>query len=220
MSGRRAKLIFIPLGVLLLAGLVAAQTLLHLDAFLPHKKIQIIMPFDAQYDNATSMIPMGETIFHPKPQVPNGHPGIDFVSQQSFPFIASADGKITKMILGGSSDGIDITLTSGAYNIVYKEMDPDNVFVKMGQQVKQGGRIAMPNPKRDPEHAENVHYSTHWEFASASPIRDRFCPLTYFTAESRARIEAIWDTVKPTDFQNTKQQFPYICSGDYYNRTE
>jgi hypothetical protein len=42
------------------------------------------------------------------------------------------------MILGGSSDGIDITLTSGAYNIVYKEMDPDNVFVKMGQQGKAG----------------------------------------------------------------------------------
>jgi hypothetical protein len=39
MSGRRAKLIFIPLGVLLLVGVVAAQTLLlRFDVYLPHKK--------------------------------------------------------------------------------------------------------------------------------------------------------------------------------------
>jgi len=220
MNARRARLILVPLGLLVFGGLVAAEFVLRLDAYLPHKKLQIILPFAAQYDSTTALIPMGETIYHPKPQVPNGHPGIDFVSQQSFPFIASADGKITKMLKGGSSDGTDITLHSGAYNIVYKEMDPDHVFVKVGQKVRQGDKIALPDPKRDPQHPENIHYSTHWEFASVSPLRDRFCPLSYFTDESRGRIEVIWAEVQPADFDHMKQHFPSICSGDYANRME
>lgn len=189
-----------------------------LQAFLPHKKIQIILPFDAKYDSATSLIPMGETIYHPKPKVPKGHPGIDFGSQVAYPFIASADGMITKMN-HGSSDGIDIYLTSGAYSIVYKEMDESKMFVKVGQKVKQGDKIAYGNPKHGSggPGTENdlVHYSVHWEFASASFLKDRYCPVNYFTEDSRKRIEAIWANVKPTDFQDMKQQFPEICSGDY-----
>jgi len=39
-------------------------------------------------------------------------------------------------------------------------------------RVRQGDKIALPDPKRDPQHPENIHYSTHWEFASVSPLRD------------------------------------------------
>lgn len=211
------KRLLVGLGVIILILLSVFGYLLRLDAFLPHKKIEIILPFAAQYDSSTLMIPMGETIYHPKPKSPLGHPGIDFGGQVSFPFIASTDGKITRIIEGGSSDGSDIYLSHGAYNIVYKEMDTNNIYVKVGQKVKQGDKIALPNPKVD---GGNTHYSTHWEFASASPIRDRYCPLTYFTPESRARIEAIWEHVKPTDNGGVKAKFPYICSGDYYNRVE
>ena len=98
-----------------MALLVAAELFLRFDAYFPHQKIQIILPFAAQYDSVTSLIPMGETIYHPKPQVPNGHPSIDFVSQQSYPFIAAADGKVNKIIMGGSSDGADVVVGSGDY---------------------------------------------------------------------------------------------------------
>lgn len=221
------KKLYITLGILVTVFVVALSFFaikLRFDAYLPHEKIQIILPFDAQYDKATSLIPMGETIYHPKPMAPMGHPGIDFGSQIAYPFIASADGTISKILKGASSDGSDVYLDSGAYSIVYKEMDSNHIFVTVGQKVKQGDKIAMPDPKVDPARANdpngNVHYSTHWEFASASPIRDRYCPLTYFTSESRTRIETIWVSVKPTDNGGVKQQFPYICSGDYYNRVE
>lgn len=211
-------------GIILTTAMGILGTKLRLDAYIPHKKIIVILPFDAQYDSVTGMIPMGETIYHPKPKSPLGHPGIDFGGQVAFPFIASADGKITKIIKGGSSDGSDIYLSSGAYSIVYKEMDSNNIFVKVGQKVKQGDKIAMPDPKQEParpnEPNGGIHYSTHWEFGSASPIRDRYCPLTYFTPESKARIEAIWAAVKPTDAGGVKTKFPDICSGDYHNRVE
>ena len=208
-------------GVLILLAVCVASYALRLDAFLPHQKISIILPFDAQYDAVTGMIPMGETIFHPKPQSPRGHPGIDFGGQVPYPFIASADGVISRMVPMGSSDGIDIYLTSGEYSIVYKEMDPNRVFVTVGQHVKQGDKIAMPDPKvQDPNKPNEVHYSTHWEFGSVSPVRDRFCPLTYFTPESRARIEAIWSHVSDTDAGGVKRQFADICSGDYAGRVE
>lgn len=214
---KKLKIALIILGVILLIVGLLAVKLLRIDAYLPHKHISIILPFEPQYDSVTGLIPMGETIYHPKPQAPRGHPGIDFGAQVPYPFIASADGTISEIKKGGSSDGSDIYINSGAYLIVYKEMDSNNIFVKVGQKVKQGDKIAMPDPKVQDGH---THYSTHWEFASASPIRDRYCPLTYFTPESRARIEAIWANVKLTDTGGVKTKFPYICSGDYYNRVD
>lgn len=215
--------LFLILGVVLLLGVGVAGYFFQVQAFLPHKKITIILPFDSRYDSETQLIPMGETIYHPKPQVPKGHPGIDFVSNTPYPFLASADGTITKMG-HGSSDGIDIYLSSGVYNIVYKEMDESKMFVKVGQKVKVGDKIAMPNPKygsgKPGDPTTSVHYSVHWEFASASVLLDRFCPVSYFTPDSKNRIEAIWARVSPTDFSNMKQHFPNICSGDYANAVE
>jgi len=222
MNKHKKPLIIIGAVLIILVSILAV--FLRFDVFLPHNKIQIILPFAAQYDVETKLIPMGETIYHPKPKDPNGHPGIDFVSQKPFPFIASADGTISKMVKGGSSDGTDIYISSGPYSIVYKEMDSNNMFVKLGQQVKQGDKIAMPDPKYDTNatsgKSDSVHYSTHWEFASASPIQDRFCPLTYFTPDSLKRIDVIWSNVGQSDFNNMKQQFPNICNGDYSNRVD
>lgn len=206
---KHKKIIITVLGVVLTPILALGFTILQPQAFLPHKKIQIILPLETKYDSVTALIPMGETIYHPN--APKGHPGIDFGSDTAYPFIASADGKITKMT-HGSSDGIDIYLSSGAYSIVYKEMDESKMFVKVGDKVKQGDKIAMPNPKNI---EGRIHYSVHWEFASASVILDRYCPMNYFTPESQTRIEEIWARVKPTDFNGMKQRFPNICSGGY-----
>jgi hypothetical protein len=52
----------------------------------------------------------------------------------------------------------------------------------------------------------------HWEFGSISPVIDRFCPLMYFTEESRIRLENIWDR---TDIPQMKPQYPKICNSVY-----
>lgn len=200
----------------LILALVVVLSFLRLDAFLPHDKVSIILPFDQQYDKSTRIIPMGETIHHPKSESPKGHPGIDFGSQESYPFIAAMDGKISKIEYVEGA-GNNITLNNGAYNVVYAEMDHKNTYVAKGQKVKQGDKIALPYPKED---GGNKHYSVHWEFASISVIRDRFCPNSYFTDDSRQRIDAIWERVKKEDNSEMTKQFPHICSGDYYNRTD
>lgn len=212
----KKKIILIVLGVVFFLALFFLNTLIQFKAFLPHKKIEIILPFDEKYDFSTTLIPMGEKIYHP--DSPLGHPGIDFGGEVDFPFIASADGTITKMN-HGSSDGIDIYLESGFYSIVYKEMDESRMFVKIGDKVKKGDKIAMPNPKAE-KGETRVHYSTHWEFASISPVKDRYCPVNYFTQESKTRIEKIWDKMDPNAMGGMKAKYPNICSGGYEGREE
>ena len=205
------------LGSIFALILVAAGYFFQVQAFLPHQRIQIILPFDSKHDAGMTLIPMGETIFHPKPQVPKGHPGIDFGSRVDYQVISSSDGTVTRLT-HGSSDGIDVYVSSGVYNLVYKEMDESKLAVKKGQKVKKGEAIGYPNPKMGGD--GSYHYQVHWEFASASVLLDRFCPINFFTPESKTRIEAIWANVKPTDFNNMKQKFPNICSGDYAGAEE
>src|SRR5438105_15039873 len=84
---------------------------------LPHKKIIIRVPYEFS-DVPDSMIPMGETINHPKPRVPNGHPGIDFQYNGSklHYVIASADGTVTSIKKGASNPGKwDVEIGNGFY---------------------------------------------------------------------------------------------------------
>ncbi len=207
------------LGIPLLALLVIAAWLLF--PLFPHRRVEIILPFVQQYDAVTGLIPMGETRFHPKPAAPHGHPGIDFGGQERFPLIASFDGKVTKLLTSGQykdESQYDIILSHGAYQLRYFEVD--DPAVHKGDRVKQGDLIAYVQRFGGGDTNEPIHYSTHWEFGSASPFLDRLCPLNYFTAESRQRIDAIWGRVLPTDAQGIKQEFPDICSGDYKDRVE
>src|SRR3989344_3488743 len=59
------------------------------------EKIIISLPY-APSQPTSSIVPMGETIFHPKPQNPEGHPGIDFQWNLGKPIdiIACINGKI------------------------------------------------------------------------------------------------------------------------------
>ena len=215
---KRSRKILLILAIVVVIFLFI-MTAFHIEAYLPHERLIISLPFAAQHDNSTAMIPMGETLFHPKPQVPNGHPGIDFGWGHSVPVIASAGGTVTK-INHGSSNGIDVTVRSGVYELRYKELATNSlgVNIKIGSVIKKGDFIGNPDNNTQP--ASPDRYQLHWEFASVSPFLDRFCPVTYFDTDSKARIENIWNNVKPTDAQNMKQQFPYICSGDYFNKQE
>jgi murein DD-endopeptidase MepM/ murein hydrolase activator NlpD len=209
------------IGLIILGALVFlfAFMLFQPMAFLPHQKIVISLPFSQQYDSSTGMIPMGETMFHPKPQVPHGHPGIDFQWSHQVPIIASSDGIITN-INHGSSNGIDVTIRNGVYELRYKELDENSLGsnIKLLHIVNKGDFIGYPGASIV---GGNVaHYQLHWEFASISVLLDRFCPVTYFDSDSNKRINNIWSNVSLDANQGVKRNFPDICSGDYENKTE
>jgi len=186
---------------------------------IPHTKAQLILPFASEYDHLTGLIPMGETKFHPKPGNPHGHPGIDFGGEERFPLIAGMDGTVTSIDSNDPQDSqYDIVIQSGAYQLRYFEVD--DAAVTKGQKVKQGDLVAYLQKAGGESTNETEHYTTHWEFGSSSPIFDRWCPLTYFTAESLARINAIWDRVDRNAYQGIKSESPSICSGDYEGRVE
>lgn len=192
------------------AGVLAVAFVLFWPvAWLPHRHIEIALPFSAE-NEATSLIPMGETIEHPKPATPKGHPGIDFHWNAAVPLIASADGVVIDV--KATDQGGDVTVRHNLfYETRYKEMD--NIQVKRWQKVKRGQTLGVPHCTVFEQ--GNTHCQLHWEFASTSLARDRFCPTNYFDADSRRRIEAIWATVKPDDNKGMKRDFPEICSGDY-----
>jgi len=151
------KIILITFGVLIL---LAAFVIIRPDTYLPHKRIVLALPFDSRYDAKTGLIPMGETKFHPKPQVPNGHPGIDFQWDEAVPIIASVAGRVTK-INHGSSSGIDVTVSTGVYEVRFKELDQSSLAVKASSKVGVGDRIGLPGGSTGGD--GHTHYQLHWE---------------------------------------------------------
>jgi hypothetical protein len=190
---------------------------------LPHKKIAIRVPYEFA-DVPDSMIPMGETINHPKPQVPHGHPGIDFQYEGSklHNVVASADGTVNSIKKGASNPGKwDVEIGNGFYLLRYKEMEDYNPAFRPGYKVKEGDFIGHFGIYQEKDGI--VHEQIHWELASTALLRDRFCPLTYFDSQSFKSIDELWAKVPSQSDQNMivmKSRFPYICSGDYYGKTE
>ncbi len=208
-----------------------------LDYYLPHERAVIILPFDAKYDPQCSLIPMGETIYHPDPPCPGGHPGIDFGirnSNMSAPFIASMSGTISKITFSDNDDAnqgegytslsprvVDVVITNGPYQTVYVSLNaatlPANITV--GARIKQGDVVGLGNFKRELLNG-TIGEMIHWEFGSTSKIVDRLSPLTYFTEESRIRIEKIWEKADTPEKIDMKTQFPKICNGIYDGKEE
>ncbi|MHB8604391.1 MAG: hypothetical protein ACYDCK_03965 [Thermoplasmatota archaeon] len=186
-------------------------------AFFPHDRIVISLPFEAN-DTPSYMIPMGETIYHPKPQVPHGHPGVDFqwANGTSHALLAVADGVFWSAKLGASEPGKwDIEVKSGEYLVRYKELDDYNASLHFPSHVAKGQIIAHAGHYCDPQHC---WFNVHWELASMSTLQDRWCPVTYFDDASRAAIERVWANVPAND--TVKSRFPDICSGDYTAKSE
>ena len=198
--------------ILIIIGFVAF-TVIQPMAFLPHEKIVISAPFDKN-DPPDGLIPMGETLFHPKPQVPNGHPGIDFGWQHNANILSSSDGVISYIKQTPEHyNNWDIGVKNGPYELRYKELQDYNQSLKVGVKVKKDDFIGHPGHFAD-------HYQLHWELASVSLFLDRWCPMSYFDEESRKTMEDIWAKVPPEASQNMKKQFPDICSGDYFGKEE
>lgn len=190
-----------------------AFVLLRPDTYWPHKRIVLHAPYDLN-DPPINLIPMGEKIYHPN--APSGHPGIDFQwSGSDAKVLASADGKISSIkLVFDKWNKWEIDVQSWPYELRYKEMESYNQALKVGQHVKTGDFLGHPaNPKL---HSIEGAYQIHWELASLSVIRDRFCPMAYFDKVSAASVQAVWDK---TNWQY-KNQYPNVCNGDYFNKTD
>lgn len=159
-----------------------------------------------------TLLPLGEKEeFHP-----DGHPGIDFKWDYAAPLIATFDGTISK-IENGKDVGepvLFVTLKNGEYHSVYKELDSVGPGIKEGSRVLQGDVVGYPHGNSDDD--GHTGYQVHWEFGYNSfPGFTRLCPLTYFDPESLARINMLWERVKPGHLNPTGQM---ICNGDYYGK--
>ena len=178
-------------------------------------KIILSVPFDKQ-DPPFGLIPMGETVYHPKPQNPMGHPGIDFQWDHQAPILASVGGEIIDIEKGESWVNLwDVRIRSGIYQISYTELESYNPELIVGIKIKVGTLIGYP------QHPDKItdqpkYRMIHWEFGyfTGSKYPDRLCPMNYFDATSRAILETIWANTQ----WEYKKDFPNICSGDYENK--
>ena len=207
-------------GVVSVIIIFSVFVLVQPQTYLPHQHIVISLPFAPEDGTGALLTPMGETIYHPKPQVPNGHPGIDFAWNHSVSIISSSDGTVIQVINESESSGLaDVTVSSSVYELRYKELASGSIGnnIKVGAKIKKGDFIGNAGPGWHMGINLEDTYGIHWELGSPSLIRDRFCPLTYFDADSLSRINKIWAN-HPLD--DMKQNFPYICSGDYFNKTD
>lgn len=223
------KWLFIPIGALITIGLYFAFPPTY---YLPHKQPVLILPIETKYDSLANIMPMGEKIAHPN--APNGHPGIDFgfgAITENVPYIAAMDGTISKVEIFPNTEKSDsktkplsvhmanVVIKSGPYQVVYSEMDGDTLpkTIKKGAKIKQGDLVGYGNFMYKGTEAGTKSEMIHWEFGSISPVIDRFCPLTYFTEESRNRIENIW---AKTNNPEMKAAYPKICNGGYDGKAE
>lgn len=161
---------------------------------------------------------MGEKVNHP--DAPHGHPGLDLGWHHPAPLRAAASGKVTKIKehpsggYGETEKIYDVEVVSGIYAVRYTEISPAS-NLKVGMQVKQGDIIGRGGKYEQPG-GLGTYYSTHWEFDYATFWYDRLCPMSYFTKESRERINSIWAKVG----QTFNGRYPEICSGDYKGKEE
>lgn len=222
MKKTKKYILLVTITLVLVAVGVLAWKLFYPPALLPHDRVVIGLPFRIS-DMPSSMIPMGETIHHPKPQTPHGHPGIDFGWQngESHEVVASSSGKISEIRLGGSEPGkYDVEVVSGVYALRYKEMD-DAADLKIGDKVMKGdvvGHVGRYCANDGPNGLEHCWFNLHWELASRSLPLDRFCPVMYLDGDSENVLQALWNEVPSSD--KIKSQFPDICSGDYKDKVE
>jgi len=184
---------------------------------IPHERITISLPFVPSDDpHLFSINPMGETVNHPKPQNPHGHPGVDFLWDKNVEIISVAPGEVTRIEIhkGGPSGGksYDVDVSTGIYAVRYTELTSYRKDLKVGSKLKQGEFIGYPFYEKHSDGKDA--YSIHWEFDYDTVWYDRICPLTYFDESSRSRIDSLWLKVGWTH----DGKFPHFCSGDYFGR--
>lgn len=191
-------------------------------AYLPHKHIEISLPFAPEDDAYTHIIPMGEIEqwHNASTGLPNGHPGIDFQWNKETGILAVADGRIMN-IRKNEEDKYIVEQSLGFYyRTVYQELNTLAPDLRFGSKLKRGQLIGYSGFKQTdfsgPPKPTDPSIQIHWDFSSWAFTINRICPLGYFDEDSRKRIEAIWAGNKAQG--EYKKEYPDICNGFYKNR--
>lgn len=189
--------------------------------FLPHQHIEISLPFEPQDDSLTNIIPMGEKIEHNESNGnPNGHPGIDFQWNKPTKIITVADGRVINIRKNQDNQFILEQQLNMFYRTVYQELNELDPSIRLFAKVKKGQLLGYTGvePPKDGGRPKKGDPSRqlHWDFISSSMFVGRLCPLGYFDANSRARVEKIWANVPAND--EFKSRYPEICSGVYKDK--
>lgn len=188
--------------------------------YLPHKKIQMSLPFTPEVDATTGLIPLGEKIEHNESNGnPNGHAGLDFGFKQETDILAVTDGLITN--ISKDKEGITIEQRTWFYRMEYKELNSVAPGIHLFSLVKKGQPIGNVGTSEDiSKKFEKGAKSRqmHWDFASSSMTIDRLCPVNYFDEESKKRIEKIWANVPAGDI--FRKDYPKICNGYFDGRED
>lgn len=192
-----------------LVGGILLATLLYFapqSPWWPQERIVLSLPYE-ESDPPIYMEPMGETINHPKPQVPLGHPGIDFKWGHAAKVIAAADGKVVsiKQIVDHDIELNNVKIRSGKYAFSYDEIGELAEGIRTGTNLKRGDLVGYIHPK---------FLQMHWDFGYALPVLEPLCPMTYFNKEAANSLEATWASAG----YKARDQFPDICSGDFAER--
>lgn len=190
------------------------------------ERIVLTLPF-APEDDPYDLLPMGETVSHDG----DPHVGIDFFWNREVDLVASAPGEIiyVEQRTEGHVGTWDVFVRTGEYTVGYTEMGKVNPELEVGDRVERGEYLGT-NWNAIPE---DDHWMIHWEFGYHSegwrnysegnrvPHPRRLCPTSYFTDESRNRIQTVWDNVTwVQDGVDYKERFPYICSGVFRGKDE
>ncbi|MFH1248930.1 MAG: M23 family metallopeptidase [archaeon] len=180
----------------------------------PHlEKISISLPF-APENEAIGISPAGELLYHDGGL---GHCGLDFGFDKNAELIASAEGKIIEL---AHRKGWDVGIATGDYVIRYGLLEDYNRELKIGSKVSKGEFIGYAQEKlgKGEEKGNASNYAFHFEFATLLSVKypwlERLCPYTYFDADSKARIDKIWEN----DKWPYREIYPNICSGGYAGR--
>lgn len=176
------------------------------------------LPIDKNGKIPDSIMPMGETINHEAKY--GGHSGIDFQWRDGdgVKIYSSMDSEV----IGIFKDEVgryELATRNGRWGVDYTEMEEINPQIKVGSKLKLGDWVGTPNHPKDL--VEDPKYRMiHWQFGYSDNIfpgkvKDRLCPLTFFSSSARIMIEKIW---ADTDWPEMKANAPEICSNYFKNR--
>ncbi len=184
------------------------------------------LPFTTAHE-PSGIMPMGETIEHPPPKSPEGHPGIDFQWDHRAPIIAVSDGKVVQITSNVHKEtgifNLSVSVVTEEFIVNYTTLESVREGLEVGTNVVVGQVIGYPTPVQ--KGAD--WYMIHWDFGTYvkhPPITDpeglvteytttRQCPIPYFIESERERVLRIWETV----FYDAKEQFPDLCNGSWKN---
>ena len=179
------------------------------------------LPIDKNGELPDSIMPMGETINHEAKY--GGHPGIDFqwYDGDGVKIYSSMDSEVIGIFKSERAGLFDLATRNGKWGVDYTELESVNPQIKVGSKLKVGDWVGIPNNPKDL--ADNPKYRMiHWQFGYSDNIfpgkvKDRLCPLTYFSSSARTLIEKLW---ADTEWPEMKANAPEICSNYFKERVK